>query len=102
MFDTIQISMATDMKSESKSRQCRLEIVAVVNEKRCIVDVVLFTKLTQKYMCKTRIRREKQAYMQEFVGFGIAGSVQAVALDPELNYSLVERNAIRGSGSGRP
>jgi len=89
------------MKSEPESRQCRLEVVSVVNEKRCFVDIVFLAELTQKHMCESRICRGKQLHVKEFVGFGIDGSVQPVALGPELNYGLIERNVIRGSGTGR-
>jgi len=98
-FDAIPISMATDMKSEPQSRQCRLEVIGVADEKRRIVGVVFLAGFTQKHVRQSRICGVKQPYVEEFVGFGIDGGVQPVALGPELNYSLVKRNVIRGPGS---
>lgn len=36
-----------------------------------------------------------EPHMQEFVGFGIDGGVQSVALVVEVNHRLVESNVIR-------
>ncbi len=89
------------MKSESKSRQCCLEVVGVVDEKCRIVDVVFPTEFTEKHVRQSRICGWKQSDVQELVSLGITGSVQPVTFGPELNYSLVKRNVIRRSGAGR-
>jgi len=87
--------VATDVKSESVPRQCRLEVIGVVDEKRRIVDVVFLAEFTQKHLCESRVRRGKQPDLEAFVSLGIDDGIQSVALGPELNYSLVERNVIR-------
>jgi len=53
MIDAIVISVATEMKSGSELRQCRLEMVAVVDENRCIADVVFPAELTQAHVCES-------------------------------------------------
>lgn len=47
-YNATAIPVDTDMKSESESRQCCLEVVGVVDEKCRIVDVVFLVKFTQK------------------------------------------------------
>jgi len=55
IYDAIPISGAADMKSESKSRQCRLEVIGVINEKHRIVDIVFLAEFTLKTIREPRI-----------------------------------------------
>jgi hypothetical protein len=45
-FDSIPISVATDLKSEPESRECRVKMIRVIDEKRRVVDVVFLAELT--------------------------------------------------------
>jgi len=47
-FDSIPISVANRLKSESCSSQCSGEVLCVIDEKHGIFNVVFLTKLSQK------------------------------------------------------
>jgi hypothetical protein len=87
--------VATHLKSESESSQPSLEMVGVIDEKRCLFDRLFLAEIAKKQPCSFRGPRRKQPNVQEFVRFGIDGSVQPVPFVIELNHSFVDRDVIR-------
>ena len=75
--------------------QCSSEMLCVIDEKHGIFNVVFLTNFSKKLLRQSRCSRCKQPYMQEFVRFGIDGSVQPKLLSIDSDHDSVERYVIR-------
>jgi len=51
-FDSIPISVATYLKSESSSLQCGLEVLGAINEKDSRFDIVLVPQFVEENICE--------------------------------------------------
>ena len=94
-FDSIPISVATHLKSESSSLQCSLEVLSAINEEDCGFDIVFFSQFAKEDLRKRCRGRGKQPDMQQVVSLGVCGGVQPELLVVDPNHRLVERDLIR-------
>jgi len=47
-FETVPISVAIELKSESHSVKCRFEMRCGIDKKECVVDIVFCSELAEK------------------------------------------------------
>jgi hypothetical protein len=96
-FDSIPISVARYLKSESGSVKCSLEVLGAIDEKHGGFDIVFLPQFTKEYFGECRGSRRKQADVKQFVRGWISGGVQPELLIVDPNHCFVERDLIRRS-----
>jgi hypothetical protein len=95
-FDSVPISVATCLKSESGSLQCILEVLSAVNEEDSVLDIVFFSQFAEEYLGERCRGRGKEANVKQAVSFGVCGGVQPELLVVDPNHCFVECDLIRG------
>jgi len=96
-FDSIPISVATHLKSESSSLQCGLEVLSAINEKDSSFDIVLFSQFAEEDLGQRCRGRGKEPDMKQIVGLRVCGGVQPKLLVVDPNHCFIERDLIRRS-----
>jgi len=87
--------VATHPKSGSESVQSSFEIVSIVDEEGCLLDVLFPFQLAKKQHGWLGSSRRKQSGVKNFVRFGIDSCEQPAALVVDLNHGLVNCNVIQ-------
>jgi len=93
-FNASPISVATDPRSELEPIECRREIRCGIDEDRGVVEVLFVAEFVRKQHSEKRSSRRKQPYIENFVRFGINGSVQPAAFVVDLDHCLVNHNLL--------
>jgi hypothetical protein len=70
-------------------------ILGVIDEKQHVVELIASVKLVKKPSRRLFRCRRKETDVEEFVRFGINGSVQPVFVAMEANHLLIDCELIR-------
>ena len=94
-FDSVPISVATELKSEASSTKRGLEVLGAIDEKDGGFDVVFFSQFAEEDFGQSGRGRRKEADMKQFVRRWIASGVQLELLVVDSNHCFVEGDLIR-------
>jgi hypothetical protein len=79
-FDGVPISVATHLKSESRSLQRGLEVLSAINEKDSGFDIVIFSQFAEEDLSQRCRGRGKQPDVKQIVSLGACSVHKSKAL----------------------
>ena len=94
-FDAVAISVAFVAEIEAVTGAGVFQRRRTVDKKHGVVDVVFLAQFREERVSEHVRSGWLELRMQQFVGFGVDGSVQPVLFVIESDHGLVDRDVIR-------